>query len=150
MVGVGVMFILLAIVVFFVPTLGGLFLEAPNFEPANPMSTPEHIAPVWYFTPYYAILRAVPDQKIGALLMFLAVAVFLFLPWLDRSPVKSMRYRGWMSATALTLFAISFLVLMYLGLQPAEGLYVILARIFSVIYFLFFILMPLVYAHRAR
>jgi ubiquinol-cytochrome c reductase cytochrome b subunit len=142
LVGVGVMFILLAIVVFFVPTMGGLFLEAPNFEPANPMSTPEHIAPVWYFTPYYAILRAVPDQQLGALLMFLAVAAFIFLPWLDRSPVKSMRYRGWISRMALALFVVSFLVLMYLGLQPAEGLYVILARIFTIIYFAYFVLMP--------
>jgi ubiquinol-cytochrome c reductase cytochrome b subunit len=141
-VGVGVLFILLAIVVFFVPTLGGLFLEAPNFEPANPLSTPEHIAPVWYFTPYYAILRAVPDQQLGALLMFLAVVAFFFVPWLDRSPVKSMRYKGWWSRTALALFTISFLVLMYLGLQPAEGLYVLLARIFTCIYFAFFILMP--------
>ena len=128
--------------VFFVPTLGGLFLESPNFEPANPMSTPEHIAPVWYFTPYYAILRAVPDQRMGALLMLLAVVSFLFLPWLDRSPVKSMRYRGWISRTALTLFAVSFVVLGYLGMQPAEGLYVVLARIFAVIYFAFFWLMP--------
>jgi ubiquinol-cytochrome c reductase cytochrome b subunit len=141
-VGIGVMFVLLAVVVFFVPTMGGLFLEQPNFEPANPMSTPEHIAPVWYFTPYYAILRAVPDQKLGALLMFLAVVAFLFLPWLDRSPVKSMRYRGWMSRTALAIFTVSFLVLMYLGLKPAEGLYVMLARIFTVCYFAFFLLMP--------
>jgi ubiquinol-cytochrome c reductase cytochrome b subunit len=142
-VGVGVFFILFSIVVFFVPTFGGLFLEGPNFEPANPLSTPEHIAPVWYFTPYYAILRAVPDQRLGALLMFLAVALWLFLPWLDRSPVKSMRYRGWMSRTALTVFAISFIVLGYLGLQPAEGVYVALARIFTVLYFLFFLGMPI-------
>ena len=142
-VGVGVFFVLFSIVVFFVPTFGGLFLELPNFEPANPLSTPEHIAPVWYFTPFYAILRAVPDQRLGALLMLLAVAAFLFVPWLDRSPVKSMRYRGWMSRTALTLFALSFVALGYLGLQPAEGLYVLLARIFATIYFLFFALMPL-------
>jgi ubiquinol-cytochrome c reductase cytochrome b subunit len=141
-VGVGVFFVLFTIVVFFLPTFGGLFLESPNFEPANPLSTPEHIAPVWYFTPYYAILRAVPNQRIGALLMLLAVSAFLFMPWLDRSPVKSMRYRGWMSRTALALFAISFVVLGYLGLQPAEGLYVALARIFALIYFLFFLLMP--------
>jgi ubiquinol-cytochrome c reductase cytochrome b subunit len=141
-VGIGVMLVLLAIVVFFVPTFGGLFLEGPNFEPANPMSTPEHIAPVWYFTPYYAILRAVPDQRLGALLMFLAVALFVFLPWLDRSPVKSMRYRGMLSRGALAMFAISFVVLGYLGLQPAEGLYVVLARIFACGYFAFFILMP--------
>jgi ubiquinol-cytochrome c reductase cytochrome b subunit len=141
-VGVGVFFILFAIIVFFVPTFGGLFLEGPNFDPANPMSTPEHIAPVWYFTPFYAILRAVPDQRMGALLMGLAVVSFLFLPWLDRSPVKSMRYRGWISKTMLTLFAVSFIALGYLGLQPAEGIYVLWARIFGVIYFLYFWGMP--------
>lgn len=143
LVGVAVFFVLFSIVVFFVPTLGGLFLESPNFEPANPLSTPEHIAPVWYFTPYYAILRAVPDQRFGALLMFLSVAAFVFLPWLDRSPVKSIRYKGWMSKVALALFTVAFLVLMYLGLQPAEGIYVALARIFTVIYFLYFLLMPI-------
>jgi ubiquinol-cytochrome c reductase cytochrome b subunit len=142
LVAVGVFLLLFTLVVFFKPTLGGLFLEAPNFEPANPLSTPEHIAPVWYFTPYYAILRAVPDQRMGALLMLLAVVSFLFLPWLDRSPVKSMRYRGWISRTALALFAGSFVALGYLGLQPAEGLYVVLARIFAAIYFAFFLLMP--------
>ena len=141
-VGVGVFLLLFTLVVFFKPNLGGLFLEAPNFEPANPLSTPEHIAPVWYFTPYYAMLRAVPDQRMGALLMLLAVVLFLFLPWLDRSPVKSMRYRGWISRTALALFALSFVALGYLGLQPAEGLYVVLARIFAAIYFAFFLLMP--------
>jgi ubiquinol-cytochrome c reductase cytochrome b subunit len=141
--GVGVFFILFAIIVFFVPTFGGLFLEGPNFEPANPMSTPEHIAPVWYFTPYYAILRAVPNQRLGALLMGLAVMSFLFLPWLDRSPVKSMRYRGWISRTALAIFAVSFLSLGYLGLQPAEGSAVLMARIFTVLYFAFFWLMPI-------
>jgi ubiquinol-cytochrome c reductase cytochrome b subunit len=142
-VGVGVFFVLFSIIVFFVPTFGGLFLEGPNFEPANPMSTPEHIAPVWYFTPYYAILRAVPDQRMGALLMAIAVVSFLFLPWLDRSPVKSMRYRGPISRIMLALFAISFVVLGYLGLQPAEGTYVVLARIFAVIYFAYFWLMPI-------
>ncbi len=143
LVGVGVFFVLFAIVVFFVPTLGGLFIEEPNFEPANPLSTPLEIHPVWYFTPYYAILRAVPNQRIGALLLLLAVVAFFFLPWLDRSPVKSMRYRGWMSRGALALFALSFVVLGFLGLQPAEGLYVVLARIFTAIYFAFFLLMPI-------
>jgi ubiquinol-cytochrome c reductase cytochrome b subunit len=140
--GIAVFLVVLAIVVFFVPSFGGLFLEAPNYEPANPLSTPEHIAPVWYFTPYYAILRAVPDQRMGALLMLLAVMAFLFVPWLDRSPVKSMRYRGWISRGALAVFVISFIALGYLGLQPAEGLYVALARIFAVLYFAFFFLMP--------
>jgi ubiquinol-cytochrome c reductase cytochrome b subunit len=143
LVGVAVFFVLFALVVFFVPTLGGLFIETPNFEPANPLSTPLEIHPVWYFTPYYAILRAVPNQRLGALLLLLAVAAFLFLPWLDRSPVKSMRYRGWMSRSALALFALSFVVLGFLGLQPAQGLYVVLARIFTAIYFAFFLLMPI-------
>ncbi len=141
-VGVGVFLTLLAIVVFFIPTFGGLFLEPPNFEPANPLSTPEHIVPVWYFTPYYAVLRAVPDQQLGALLMFLSVLVFMFLPWLDRGPVKSIRYRGWVFRVALAVFTVSFLALMYLGLQPATGLYVLLARVFTVLYFAFFLLMP--------
>jgi len=134
--------VLLAIVVFFVPTFGGLFLEAPNFEPANPVSTPADITPVWYFTPYYALLRAVPDQRLGALLLLLAVIAFLFLPWLDRSPVKSMRYRGWMSRAALAIFVVSFIGLGYLGMQPALGIYVVIARILGVLYFLFFLLMP--------
>ncbi len=140
--GVGVFFVLFAIVVFFVPTLGGLFLEPENFEPANPLSTPLEIHPVWYFTPYYAILRAVPDKGLGALLMLLAVLAFLFLPWLDRSPVKSIRYKGWMSRTALALFTVSVIVLGYLGMQPPQGLYVVLARICALVYFLFFITMP--------
>jgi len=142
MVGVGVFFVLFAIVLFFAPTLGGLFLETTNFEPANPLSTPEHITPAWYFTPFYAILRAVPSKGMGALLLLLSVAAYLFLPWLDRSPVKSMRYKGWRSRTALALFIVSFVVLAYLGMQPAEGLYVVLARIFAFIYFLYFIAMP--------
>jgi ubiquinol-cytochrome c reductase cytochrome b subunit len=143
-VGVGLFLTLFAIVVFFVPTFGGLFLEAPNFEPANPTSTPEHIAPVWYFTPYYAILRAVPDQKLGALLMALSVAAFLFLPWLDRAKNKSYRYRGLLSKAWLGMFFITFVVLMWLGLKPADGIYVLLARIFTVLYFAFFILLPFV------
>jgi ubiquinol-cytochrome c reductase cytochrome b subunit len=142
LVGIGVFLVLFAIVVFFVPTFGGLFLEAPNFEPANPISTPADITPVWYFTPYYAMLRAVPDQRLGALLLLLAIVAFLFLPWLDRSPVKSMRYRGWMSRSALAIFVVAFIGLGYLGMQPALGVYVIIARILAALYFLFFLLMP--------
>ena len=106
------------------------------------MATPEHIAPVWYFTPFYAILRAVPSKLWGAILMGAAVMLPIFLPWLDRARVRSIRYRGWIYKLALTLFVISFLLLGWLGLQPAEGVYVLLARIFSVIYFGFFLLMP--------
>jgi len=129
-------------VIFFAPAMGGYFLEHANFEPANLLATPEHIAPVWYFTPFYAILRAVPDKLWGAILMGGAVMLPLFLPWLDRSRVNSIRYRGWMYKTALGLFAVSFVILGWLGTQPAEAVYVLAARIFSVIYFAFFLLMP--------
>ena len=129
-------------VVFFAPEMGGFFLEHANFEPANVRATPEHIAPVWYFTPYYAILRAVPDKLGGAMLMAVAVLLPLFLPWLDKARVRSIRYRGWMYKSALSLFVVSFIVLGWLGLQPSEGIYVLLARIFTLIYFLFFVLMP--------
>ncbi|HWK49546.1 MAG TPA: cytochrome bc complex cytochrome b subunit, partial [Steroidobacter sp.] len=111
--------IVFASVLFFAPEMGGYFLEPANFEPANPLQTPEHIAPVWYFTPYYAILRAVPNKLFGVLLMGLAVVSFFFLPWLDRSKVKSIRYRGWLFKGFLFCFATSFLALGYLGLQPA-------------------------------
>ena len=129
-------------VVFFAPEMGGYFLEHANFEPANVRATPEHIAPVWYFTPYYAVLRAVPDKLWGFILFGIAVLLPLFLPWLDRCRVKSIRYRGWMYKTALSVFVVSFLALGWLGLQPAEGAYVIAARIFTVLYFAFFLLMP--------
>jgi ubiquinol-cytochrome c reductase cytochrome b subunit len=142
LVSVAVFLVVFAAVLFFVPTFGGRFLEPENFEPANVTSTPEHIAPLWYFAPYYAILRAVPDQRLGALLMSLAVMSFMFLPWLDRSPVRSIRYKGRLSRVALSLFAISFLGLGYLGLQPAESKYTIAARLFTVLYFAFFWLMP--------
>ena len=141
-VGVGVFLIVFSLIVFYAPTVHGLFLEQPNFEPANALSTPAEIHPVWYFTPYYAILRAVPNKGIGALLLLLALVSLLVLPWLDRSPVKSIRYKGWISRVMLAIFVVSFVGLGYLGLQPAEGLYVILARIFGIGYFAFFWLMP--------
>jgi ubiquinol-cytochrome c reductase cytochrome b subunit len=129
-------------VVFFAPEMGGYFLEHANFEPANALQTPEHIAPVWYFTPFYAILRAVPNKLIGVILMGVAVVSFFFLPWLDRSKVKSVRYRGWLYRAFLIAFAISFLALGDLGLKPATPAYTNAARIFAVIYFAFFFLMP--------
>ena len=129
-------------VVFFAPDMGGYFLEHANFEPADPLKTPEHIAPVWYFTPFYAILRAVPDKLIGVILMGLAIFLLFLVPWLDKCEVKSVRYRGWIFKVALGLFTVSFLVLGYLGLQPATTLYTYMARVFTVIYFAFFLLMP--------
>jgi ubiquinol-cytochrome c reductase cytochrome b subunit len=140
--GISVFLVLFAIVVFFVPTLHGLFLEHANFTPADPLSTPDPITPSWYLTPYYAMLRAIPNQRLGALVLLFGVMSYMFLPWLDRSPVKSMRYRGWLSKTFLTLFVISFLGLMYLGLQPPEHTYVIIARILTVPYLAYFWLMP--------
>ena len=110
--------ILFAAVLFFIPEFGGWFLEAANFEPADPLKTPEHILPVWYFTPYYAILRAIPDKLTGVIAMGAAVLIFFFLPWIDRHPVKSIRYRSLLFKLLLVLFAITFVVLGYLGIQP--------------------------------
>lgn len=141
--GVSVFFILFAFVVFFAPEMGGYFLEHANFVPADPMMTPEHIAPVWYMTPYYAILRAVPDKLMGVIAMGLAIAVFFFLPWLDKSPVKSIRYRGILFRAAVTMFAISFVVLGYFGTVTVTPMSALITRIFAVIYFLFFFLMPI-------
>ena len=112
--------------------MGGYFLEHANFEPANMTATPEHIAPVWYYTPYYAILRAVPSKLWGFILFAIAVVLPLFLPWLDRARVKSIRYRGWIYKSALSIFVVTFVTLGWLGMQPAEGVYVMAARIFSI------------------
>jgi len=141
-VGVIVFLILFFAVVFFAPELGGYFLEHANFIPANPLQTPEHIAPLWFFTPFYAILRAVPDQLGGVIAMGASTMAFVFLPWLDRSPVKSIRYRGWNYRFALIAFITSFLVLGWLGLQAVTPLYTWMARFFTAVYFLFFLLMP--------
>ena len=129
-------------VVFFAPEMGGYFLEHANFEPANLTATPEHIAPVWYFTPFYAILRAVPDKLWGFVLFVTSVLIPIFLPWLDRARVKSIRYRGWIYKTALSVFVVTFLTLGWLGTQPATPGYVLAAQVFSALYFAFFLLMP--------
>ena len=141
-VGVIVFLFVLWFIVFFFPEMGGYFLEKPNFEQANGLKTPEHIAPVWYFTPFYAILRAVPDKLMGVIAMGGAIAVLFVLPWLDRSPVKSMRYKGWISKLWLLIFCISFVVLGWLGVVPATEERTLVARICTVLYFAYFILMP--------
>ena len=132
-----------AVIIFYLPTMNGIFLEHDNFKPADPLQTPAHIKPVWYFGTFYAILRAVPDKLTGVVLMFLAIALLFVLPWLDRSKVRSWRYRPIFKQMVI-LFAISFLVLMYLGGQPATATYTMFARIFTVIYFAFFIALPFV------
>jgi len=136
-----------AFIIFFEPTAGGWFLEHDNFIPANPLATPEHIKPVWYFTPYYAMLRAVPSfigtQVWGVIVMGAAVLILFLLPWLDCSPVKSIRYRPALSKVMIGLFVITFVTLGWLGTQPAEGSKTIAARIFTFVYFAFFITMPM-------
>ncbi len=145
--GVAGFLFLFAIVVFYAPEMGGYFLEHPNFEPANPLKTPLHIAPVWYFTPFYAILRAVPSIAgsafPGVVAMFGSILILFFLPWLDRSPVKSVRYKGTLYKVLLILFALDFIMLGFLGMKPTTTLYTILARVGTIYYFAFFLLMPI-------
>jgi ubiquinol-cytochrome c reductase cytochrome b subunit len=143
LVGVAVFLIFFATVIFYMPEVGGYFLEANNFIPADPLKTPEHIAPLWYFTPFYAILRAVPDKFAGVIAMFGAIAVLFMLPWLDRSPVKSIRYRGAIFKRAVLCFVISFVALGYLGTQPVTPAATLASRVFTLIYFGFFLLMPI-------
>ncbi|ASJ95596.1 MULTISPECIES: cytochrome b [Shewanella] len=137
--GVAGFLIVFCYVLFFMPEGGGYFLEKPNFEAANPMKTPEHIAPVWYFTPFYAILRAIPDKLLGVVGMGLAIAVLFVLPWLDRCKVKSIRYRSMIHKLNIGQFAVSFIVLGYLGAVPATPTLTIAARIFTLTYFGFFL-----------
>ncbi len=142
-VGVVVFLMIFFAIVFFLPTMGGYFLETNNFIAANPMKTPPHISPLWYFTPFYAILRSVPDKFGGVLAMGGAIVVMFFLPWLDRAKVKSIRYRGGLYKLMLALFVISFFSLGYLGMQEPTPMHTLLARIFGLIYFGFFLLMPI-------
>ena len=142
--GVGVFLTLFAFVIFYAPEFGGLFLEPDNFNPADPLVTPQHIVPVWYFTPYYAILRAVPDKLGGVILMGLAVMVLFTLPWLDRSKVKSIRYKGLGSKILLAVFVIAFIRLGMLGMSAGTYAQTIESRIWTLAYFAFFFLMPFV------
>lgn len=137
-VGVVVFLFIFSLVLFFVPEMGGLFLEHANFEPANPLATPEHIAPVWYFTPFYTVLRAIPDPFLGVIAMFAAIAVLFVLPWIDKNEVKSIRYRSAIYKVNLFVFLFAFVVLGYLGLQAVTPLFSQLALRFSEMYFIFF------------
>ena len=142
LVGVVLFLFVFCAVVFFFPEMGGYFLEKPNFEQANAFKTPEHIAPVWYFTPFYAILRAVPDKLFGVMAMGAAIAVLFVLPWLDRSPVRSMRYKGWLSRIWLVVFCLAFVTLGMLGVQAPTPGRTLLAQACTVLYFSYFVLMP--------
>ena len=162
LVGLTIFLIVFAAIIFFAPEMGGYFLEANNFVPANPLVTPSHIAPVWYFTPFYSILRAVPpilnSQFPGVAAMGLSVVIFAFVPWLDKSPVRSIRYKGSLYKKWLAAFVVSFIVLGYLGTVPStiwgqfsgvlpllggSDVATVISRIFTIIYFSFFILMPI-------
>ena len=147
--GITVFLFVFCFVVFFVPEMGGYFLEHANFQEADPLKTPEHVPPVWYYTPFYSMLRAVTvpllgiDAKFwGLIVMFGAIAILFVVPWLDRSPVKSMRYKGWGSRIALLAFTVSFIILGVLGTLSVSPARTLLAQIMTVVYFGFFFLMP--------
>ena len=186
--GLGVFLMIFAAIVFFAPEMGGYFLEANNFIPADPLQTPSHIAPVWYFTPFYSMLRAtttpfliplwilcaIPlglvikntrdirvkgvcaaiililavgfyflDAKFwGVVIMGGSVLIFFFLPWLDKSPVRSIRYRPDFHKYIYGAFVVSFLVLGYLGIKPPSPLFEFLAQVGTIIYLAFFLAMP--------
>lgn len=139
--------VIAAFVIFFAPTFGGLFLEHDNFTEANPLVTPSHIKPVWYFTPYYAMLRVVPSffgiKLWGVLVMFGAIVCLFLVPWLDKSPVKSYRYRGWLSWAMLLMFVVCFCWLAKIGGGPGtDPVEAIIGRVLTFLYFAFFITMP--------
>ncbi|MEJ7745519.1 MAG: cytochrome bc complex cytochrome b subunit [Luteimonas sp.] len=141
---VGFFLILAAFIIFFAPTMGGWFLEHDNFTEANRLVTPEHIKPVWYYTPYYAMLRVIPHKLSGVIVMFSAIAVLFLVPWLDRSKVKSYRYRGMLSKVMLGILAISFVWLGKIGSGPGtDPVETIIGRVLTFLYFMFFITMPI-------
>jgi ubiquinol-cytochrome c reductase cytochrome b subunit len=185
--GAMVFLFVFSVIMFFAPEMGGYFLEYNNFIPADPLKTPEHIAPVWYFTPFYSILRATTTEFMyvvalgvaaltllywrdfkgiwkmiapaaaavvialcflmeakvwGVIFMGVSVLIFMAMPWLDLSPAKSIRYKGPIYKFALTVFAITFIVLGYLGVKPPTDILTRMAQAGTVIYFAFFLLMP--------
>jgi len=140
--GAGFFLTIMAFILFFEPTFGHMFLEYDNFNEANPQVTPPTIVPVWYFTPFYAMLRAIPDSFLGFLVMGGAIIILFFLPWLDKSPVRSIRYRGLLTKVLVAIFVVSFVWLGWLGMQSGSALQTILARVFTMYYFAFFALMP--------
>ncbi|NNJ50820.1 MAG: cytochrome bc complex cytochrome b subunit [Gammaproteobacteria bacterium] len=139
--GVVVFLFFFSVILFYFPDGGGYMLEHANFIASDPLKTPEHIAPVWYFTPFYAILRAVPDKLMGVGAMFAAIALLFFMPWIDRCKVKSVRYRSRIYKANLTMFVISFVVLGWLAMQPATPMLTLMSQLFSFFYFAFFVVL---------
>jgi quinol-cytochrome oxidoreductase complex cytochrome b subunit len=140
LVSIATFIIFFAYWVFYMPNYLG---HADNYIPANPAVTPSHIVPEWYFLPFYAILRAIPDKLGGVIAMVMAIIVVAFLPWLDTSNVRSMRYRP-VARPLLWMFVAAFIGLGYLGSRPAEGGYVIAAQVLTVIYFGYFVALPVI------
>ncbi len=149
LVGVVVFLMVFCYIMFFMPKMGGLFLEPDNFIPANPMVTPPEISPVWYMTPFYAMLRAVPNKLFGVITMAAAIALMFVLPWLDRSRVRSIRYKGKLSKIAITVFVVCFIGLGYLGHEAVSPIRTLLSRLFTLGYFGFFLLMPFYTAYES-
>ena len=144
LVGIGFFLMIAAFIIFFAPAFGGWFLEHDNFVEANRLVTPEHIKPVWYYTPFYAMLRVIPDKLGGVMVMFGAIAILFAVPWLDRSKVNSVRYRGWITKVMLAILAISFVWLGKIGAGPGtDPVETIIGRVLTFLYFAFFITMPL-------
>ncbi|MFM5359619.1 cytochrome bc complex cytochrome b subunit [Aeromonas veronii] len=141
MIGVAGFLFFFCAIIFFKPDMWGYFLEKPNFEVANGLKTPEHIAPVWYFTPFYAILRAVPDKLLGVIMMGLSIVVLFLLPWLDRCKVRSVRYRSMLHKLNITQFVVCFIILGVLGVLPSTPTLTLVAQICSLGYFGFFVLL---------
>ncbi|MBP4039752.1 MULTISPECIES: cytochrome b [Aeromonas] len=141
MIGVAGFLFLFCAIIFFKPDMWGYFLEKPNFEVANGLKTPEHIAPVWYFTPFYAILRAVPDKLLGVIMMGLSIVVLFLLPWLDRCKVRSVRYRSTLHKLNIAQFVVCFIILGVLGVLPSTPTLTLIAQVCSLGYFGFFVLL---------
>lgn len=149
-VGIAVFLFAFCGILFFAPEMGGYFLEYANFEPADPLKTPPHIAPVWYYTPFYSMLRAVTidlgpltAKFLGFIVMAAAIAIMFVLPWLDRSPVKSIRYKGSVPRLMILLFAASFIILGVLGVKSPTTARTLLAQVNTTVYFAFFLTMPI-------
>ncbi len=144
LVGIGFFLMVAAFIIFFAPAFGGWFLEHDNFVEANRLVTPEHIKPVWYYTPFYAMLRVIPDKLGGVMVMFGAIAILFAVPWLDRSKVNSVRYKGWITKTMLTMLVVCFIWLGKIGAGPGiDPVETQIGRVLTFLYFAFFITMPL-------